>query len=48
VEAAEEMDADLIAISTHGLTEWRRAVLGSTTEEVVRHATCPVLVVREK
>jgi nucleotide-binding universal stress UspA family protein len=48
VEAAEEMDADLIAISTHGLTGWRRAVLGSTTEEVVRHATCPVLVVREK
>lgn len=48
VEAAEEFDPDLIVISTHGVTGWRRAVLGSTTEEVVRHATCPVLIVRKK
>lgn len=46
--AAEELDADLIVISTHGRTGWQRAFLGSTTEEVVRHSSLPVLVVREK
>lgn len=48
VELAEEMDADLIVISTHGRTGWRRAFLGSTAEEVVRHSTCPVLIVRKQ
>jgi nucleotide-binding universal stress UspA family protein len=47
-EAAKDKGADLILISTHGHTGWERALLGSTTEEVVRHATCPVLVVRNK
>ncbi|MHC4262066.1 MAG: universal stress protein, partial [Planctomycetota bacterium] len=43
-EAAEEHGADLIAISTHGRTGFRRLVLGSVTEGVVRHAHVPVLV----
>ena len=47
-EAAKELNCDLIVISTHGLTGWDRVFLGSTTEEVVRHAGCPVLVVRDK
>lgn len=47
-EAAGGFQADLIVMSTHGLTGWNRALLGSTTEEVVRHAPCPVLVVRNK
>lgn len=38
----------LIAIATRGHTGIKRAFLGSTTEEVVRNAPCPVLVVREK
>ena len=46
VALAEELGSDLIVMSTHGLTGWRRAMLGSVTEEVVRHAPCPVLVVR--
>ena len=46
-EAAEEMKTDLIIMSTHGHTGLRHAVLGSTTEKVVQHAPCPVLVVRE-
>jgi universal stress protein A len=46
-EAARTLKADLIIISTHGYTGLKHAVLGSTTERVVRHATCPVLVVRE-
>lgn len=44
---AAELPADLIVISTHGRTGLRHLVLGSTTERVVRHASCPVLVVRE-
>ena len=46
-KAAQSMSADLIIISTHGHSGWTRALLGSTAERVVRHATCPVLVVRE-
>ena len=44
---AEEIDADLVVISTHGRTGLPYLVLGSTTERVVRHSPCPVLVVRE-
>ena len=44
-DAARTRKADLIIISTHGYTGLKHAVLGSTTERVVRHAPCPVLVV---
>lgn len=45
-EAAKALGADLIVIGTHGYTGIKRALLGSTAEKVVRHAPCPVLVVR--
>lgn len=45
IEAAQSENADLIVISTHGLTGWRHLVSGSVAENVVRTATCPVLVV---
>ncbi len=48
VEAARELDADLIVIATHGYTGWKHFCIGSTTERVVRTAPCPVFVVREK
>jgi nucleotide-binding universal stress UspA family protein len=48
VEAARELDSDLIVIATHGYTGWKHLCLGSTAERVVRCAPCPVLVVREK
>jgi nucleotide-binding universal stress UspA family protein len=48
VEAAKETGADLIVISTHGRTGLDHMLLGSTAEEVVRHADCPVLVARQK
>jgi nucleotide-binding universal stress UspA family protein len=38
--------ASLIAIATHGRTGPKRWALGSVTDEVVRSAACPVLVVR--
>ena len=37
--------ADLIVTSTHGTTGFKHVLVGSTAEYVVRHATCPVLVV---
>lgn len=48
VEAAKEMDVDLIVMATHGYTGWKHFCIGSTAERVVRAAPCPVLVVREK
>jgi nucleotide-binding universal stress UspA family protein len=42
---AAEHDADLIVTSTHGTTGFKHILVGSTAEYVVRHATCPVLVV---
>jgi len=48
IGAAADLDVDLIILSTHGHTGVTRAILGSTTELVVRRAPCPVLVVRPK
>ncbi len=42
---AAENNADLIVTSTHGTTGFKHILIGSTAEYVVRHATCPVLVV---
>jgi nucleotide-binding universal stress UspA family protein len=42
---ASDCKADLIVISTHGRTGFNHVLLGSTAEYVVRHASCPVLVV---
>jgi nucleotide-binding universal stress UspA family protein len=44
--AARECEADMIVIGTHGRSGTSRLVLGSTAESVVRHAACPVLVVK--
>ncbi len=46
VRVAEEREVDLIVISSHGRTGLGRMIFGSTAEAVVRHATCPVLVVK--
>jgi nucleotide-binding universal stress UspA family protein len=48
VRVARERDIDLIIISSHGRTGWGRILFGSTAESVVRHAHCPVLVVKPK
>lgn len=48
VQAAKERRVDLIVISTKGHTGLVHLFLGSTAERVVRHAPCPVLVVRDK
>jgi len=43
VEVAQKEQADLIALATHGRTGFRRLVLGSVAEEVVRRSAVPVL-----
>jgi nucleotide-binding universal stress UspA family protein len=46
VELAEEIGAGLVAMGSRGLGGIRRALMGSVSDSVVRHAHCPVLVVR--
>ena len=46
VKVAEEIGAGLIVIGSRGLGGVRRALMGSVSDSVVRHAHCPVLVVR--
>ena len=43
---AEDNKIDLIVIGTHGRKGLDRMLFGSTAEQVVRHAPCPVLTVR--
>jgi len=40
---ADENKCDLIVLSTHGRTGLKHLFIGSTAEQVVRHADCPVL-----
>jgi nucleotide-binding universal stress UspA family protein len=46
--AAEEMQVDAIAMSTHGRTGPARWLLGSVAERVVRNSKVPVLLIRAK
>ncbi len=44
---AGDRDVDLIVIGVHGRNPIDIALLGSTTNHVVRRATCPVLTLRQ-
>lgn len=46
LEYADEVDADLVVMGTHGHRGAARFFLGSVAEQVVRHAHCPVLTLR--
>ena len=46
VECARDRESDLVVIGTHGRTGLAHLVMGSVAEHVVRHAPCPVLVIR--
>ena len=46
IRYAGEKGVDMIVIATHGLSGWRRFISGSTTEQIVRQASCPVLTIR--
>lgn len=44
---ARDYEVDVIVLTTHGKIGLKRVFVGSTVERVVRHAPCPVLVVRK-
>lgn len=46
VALAEELECGLIVLGSRGLGGVRRALLGSVSDSVVRHAHCPVTIVR--
>lgn len=46
VEKAKELRVDVIAIATHGRSGLSHILLGSVSEKVIRHAPCPVFVIR--
>ena len=48
VGLAEEIGAGLIVMGSRGMGGIRRALMGSVCDSVVRHAHCPVMVVREE
>jgi nucleotide-binding universal stress UspA family protein len=47
VALAEEIGAGLIVLGSRGHGKLRRTLLGSVSDAVVRHAHCPVTIVRE-
>jgi nucleotide-binding universal stress UspA family protein len=47
VEVAHGIDAGMIVMGSRGRGRLRRALVGSVSDSVVRHAHCPVTVVRE-
>lgn len=46
-DLAEEIEADLVVVTSHGRTGIMRAALGSVAERVVRLSKCPVLVLKQ-
>ena len=46
LEEAKDGNYDLIVISPHGLSDLKKLILGSITEEVLKKSTIPVLVTR--
>ena len=46
IRLGEELRAGLVVVGSRGLRPIRRALMGSVSDSVVRHAHCPVMVVR--
>ena len=46
LDLQEKRGCDLIVMGTHGHSWVKQRLAGSLTEEVIRHARCPVLVVK--
>ena len=48
VNLAEEIAVGLVAVGSRGRGRIKRLLMGSVSDAVVRHAHCPVMVVREE
>ena len=46
MRAAQEQDADMIAMATHGRSGWARIAVGSVAETVLHKSTTPVLLIK--
>lgn len=46
IDAIERENADLVVITTHGLSGWYPHVFGSIAEKIIRLAQCPLLLLR--
>ncbi|HEY0768725.1 MAG TPA: universal stress protein, partial [Sphingobacteriaceae bacterium] len=47
-EVITEHEVDLVVMGTSGRSKLEEMIIGSNTEKVIRHASCPVLTVHEK
>lgn len=47
MEQAVHQQVDLIAMATHGYSGLRRWALGSVADHVLRHAPCPIVLIRD-
>jgi len=48
VEIADTLKNDLIVMGTHGWRGMSKAIMGSTAERIIAHASRPILIVRDK
>jgi nucleotide-binding universal stress UspA family protein len=48
IEKAKEINASMIVMGTHGRQGFEHFIFGSTAEDVIKNAPCPVLTVRPK
>jgi nucleotide-binding universal stress UspA family protein len=48
VNAARKLGSDLIVMASHGHSRFKKMLVGSVTEQVIRTAPCPVLVVKKR
>jgi len=46
IKTAKEGEFDLIVIGARGISKIRELLLGSVTDGVIHHASCPVLVIK--
>lgn len=46
IDVVEREKADMLVISTHGLSGWYPLVFGSTAEKIIKLAQCPVMLLR--
>ena len=46
IEKAKEINASMIVMGTHGRKGFEHFIFGSTAEEIIKNAPCPVLTVR--
>lgn len=48
LRVAEEIDADLIVVGSHGMSRAQRFLLGSVSDRVLEYASCSVVIVKNK